>query len=412
MVNRLPEDNAAERAVLGACLLSDAAIETTAQLLEPRDFPTLNHQAIYTAILAVHHSGARPDPLAVHRAIAAGVSIDAAYFHELINDTPSVSNVDRHARAVADAHVRRQLIHAAADINAIATGATGTIDADDAIDQARSLLETIDMPVGRGAPDPDIDTFTASVDTEYDWLIPDFLERRDRMLVTAGEGAGKSTLLTQIAVQAAAGIHPWNHHACTPRNVLIIDLENSPRLVTRRLAKLRQQTGPTFNPQRLRVHTRPDGLDLTTRTDRRWLMDRCQANATELLVIGPAYRMSSGVAAKGDIGGEDQARKVTRALDDLRERCGLTLLMETHAPHGDHHGRDLRPFGSSVWLRWPEFGIGLTLDRDDVMQRRFVMTHWRGPRDQRTWPKALLRESGRWPWTPDGMPAGTFRGAA
>jgi hypothetical protein len=26
------------------------------------------------------------------------------------------------------------------------------------------------------------------------------------------------------------------------------------------------------------------------------------------------------------------------------------------------------------------------------------MTHWRGPRDEREWPTALIRE-GRWPWS-------------
>lgn len=409
MVNQLPVDDQAERAVLGACLLSAIAIDDVVHTLEPADFAKMAHQAIYAAIVATHTAGARPDILAVHRAIEPGVTVDLAYLHELLVDTPSVSNAAHHANIVIDAHIRRDLIHAASDIAELARGAVGSDGTGDIIDRARALVGRIDLPAGKGAPDPDVDSFTASVPTDYDWLVPDFLEHRDRMLVTAGEGAGKSTLLAQIGVMVAAGIHPWTHQPCTPHNVLIIDLENSPRLVTRRLKALRTQAGAGFNPQRLRVHSRSDGLDLTTRVDRRWLIDRCQANAAELLVIGPAYRMSAGVAAKGDIGGENQARTVTQVLDDVRERCGVTLLMETHAPHGDSYGRDLRPFGSSVWLRWPEFGIGLAADRDDGTNRRFKLTHWRGPRDQRTWPKALLRESGRWPWTPDGMPSGSFR---
>jgi len=70
------------------------------------------------------------------------------------------------------------------------------------------------------------------------------------------------------------------------------------------------------------------------------------------------------------------------------------LVMETHAPHGGNFGRDLRPFGSSVWLRWPEFGIGLRKEDDD----RYLVEHWRGPRDKRTWPTALQRRR-EWPWT-------------
>jgi RecA-family ATPase len=232
------------------------------------------------------------------------------------------------------------------------------------------------------------------------------------MLVTAGEGVGKSVLLRQIGVQAAAGIHPWTGANIEPRNVLIVDLENSDRQVSRALKHLVVQAGTSLDPSRLRVCSRADGIDLTTRTDRRWLLERCIANRAELLVIGPLYRMESGVASRGDTGGQDKARQVTAALDDIRMRTGVALLMETHAPHGDGLMRDLRPFGSSVWLRWPEFGIGLRLDPDREDPNCYVLKHWRGPRDVRIWPKRLLKGRGRWMWTPDGLPDGTFTSVA
>jgi hypothetical protein len=394
---RQPYDEPAERAVIGACLCSDLAAEDVSRILTADDFHVLRHKAIYAAIVGELTEHRRIDMLAVHRRIT-GIDVDLAYLHELQNSTPTISNAVNHAEVVAAHKVRRDLIHAAAQISAL--GMEGVTDAADAAQQARDILATIDMPAGRGAPDPDIDTFVGSVDTTYDWLIPDFLERRDRMLVTAGEGHGKSMLLAQIAVQAAAGIHPWTRREVTPRNVLLVDLENGARLVTRRLAGLRAKAGERLDPQRLRVHTRPDGIDLTTRGDRRWLIDRCEANATELLVIGPAYRMSSGVAERGDVGGEDHARKITKALDEIRTICGVTLLLETHAPHGDQFGsRNLRPFGSTVWLRWPEFGVGIRPDKEDPMRRRYSFEHWRGPRDVRPWPISLER-GGNWPWTP------------
>lgn len=396
-------DPDAERALIGACLLSDLAIEQSSAIVGPSDFQTLRHQQVYAEILHQHETGA-VDVVS----IAGKVDGDGAlaYLHELQNATPRISNAARYATTIADWKLRRDLLFAADQIMRMAKD-EAIPDAADAAEQARALLQPLDMPIGRGAPDPDVDSFIKSTDTDYDWLIPDFLERRDRMLVTAGEGGGKSTLLAQIGVMAAAGIHPWTHAEITPRNVLIVDLENSERLVTRRLTSMRKVAGPTFDPQRLRVHVRSSGLDLTTRSDRRWLIDRCQANATELLVIGPAYRMSAGVAAKGDIGGEDHARKVTQALDEIRNRCNVTLLMETHAPHGQNGlGRDLRPFGSSVWLRWPEFGIGLRRHDPDSFER-WDVEHWRGPRDVRIWPRELQRGAGRWPWTPV-MPGPTF----
>lgn len=393
-------DHDTERALLGACLLSDMAVEDSARLIQPGDFGALRHQQIYAAIL--EQRPGRVDPIT----LAAQLGEDALpYLHELQNATPSIGNAGRYALTVANWKLRRDLLHAS---DQIATLAYIDGDAGQAADQARSLLQHLDLPARRGAPDPDVDTFVGSIDTSYDWLIPGFLEHRDRLLLTAYEGAGKSVLLTQIAVMAAAGIHPWTYERIEPRNVLLVDLENSPRMVSRRLRSLRSKVDSTrFDPQRLRVHTRPSGIDLTTRTDRRWLLDRCEANATELLVIGPAYRLSAGVADRGDVGGEDHIRSVTAALDEIRVRCNVTLLMETHAPHGGGEGRvrDLRPFGSSVWLRWPEFGIGIRRDGDSLT--RYKLDHWRGPRDRRTWPTHLEKEAGKWPWTPR-MPDGTF----
>lgn len=399
-----------ERAVIGACLLSDIAIEDTAAILAPGDFTDHRHQSLYQAIIELHDAGQRVDVLTLAKQLPAELGIGLEQLHALQNDTPSISNAAKYATAIADYAVRRRLALAAADIAALANGDHASHDAADAADRARELLANIDMPIGKGAPDPDIDSFIGSVDTSYDWLIPGFLERRDRMLVTAGEGMGKSVLLAQIAVMAAAGIHPWTIEQVPPRNVLLVDLENGSRLVTRRLDGLRRAAGAQLNPQRLRIHSRPGGIDLTSRTDRRWLLERCQANNAELLVIGPAYRMSDGAPQRGDTGGEAQARAITKALDDIRNRAGVALLMETHAPHGNLSGRDLRPIGSSVWLRWPEFGVGFAID-DDHGRRAFKLSHWRGPRDHRTWPTHIERYGKPWPWLPL-MPTGTYSSAA
>jgi hypothetical protein len=52
-------------------------------------------------------------------------------------------------------------------------------------------------------------------DDEPDWLIPDLLERRDRLILTGEEGLGKSYLLRQIAIMAAAGLDPFDDLAST-----------------------------------------------------------------------------------------------------------------------------------------------------------------------------------------------------
>jgi hypothetical protein len=402
-VSTFPHDLAAEQALLGACLLKDSAIDVSSEIVTPADFHKPQHQTIYAAILEAWAQGS-VDSVTVHQ--RCGDIADLAYLHELQNVTPAISHAGRYANIIADHALRRKLIAASAQIAELGWQRSNTIDAVDAADQARALLADLHIPTGRGAPDVDVATFIASVDTAYDWLIPNVLERRDRMLITASEGGGKSVLLAQIAVQTAAGIHPWTLEPMAPRNVTIIDLENSDRLIRRRLESLVKVAGDRLDPMRLRIHARPNGLDLTKTPDKRWLLDRCIANAAELLVIGPVYRMMAGAASKGDAGAEDQTRQVTKALDEIRTRCNVTLLMESHAPHSQNGlGRDLRPFGSSVWLRWPEFGFGLRKEDDNG---RYLFEAWRGPRDVRQWPTMLARDAGEWMWTPI-MPTGTYR---
>ena len=394
--DQFPYEPEAERAVLGACMLSAMVVEQVQQILEPGDFFRPEHQAIFTAMKEAHGHGEVVEPVSLQAYLPSGYDVDPAYLHGLLNGTYTTSNATRYAETIVAANVRRRLIHASSEISKMAfDGSSAT--AGDLIDKGREMLASIDMPVGRGPEDLDVQDFIEQMSTPYDWLVPDFLERTDRCLITGGEGKGKSFLLQQIAVMVASGIHPWTLTDITPAKVTYIDLENAPRLVARRFNRLRELAGPKLPRRTLRIHSRPLGIDITKRPDRLWLADRCAANEAELLVIGPAYRLYGGNADRGDVGQEDHIRTVTAALDDLRVRCGITLLMETHAPHGDRNSRDLRPFGSSVWLRWPEFGLGLAESEE---RNYYDLKHWRGARDERLWPKGFMRGTGKWPWMP------------
>lgn len=400
MTRDYPHDHDAEDALLGAAMLSDVAIETAGQIITADDFNKPGNGHIWHAICATYATG-KVDAVAVAAQLQAdgfkGDAYNLATLSKLTLNTPAVSNALRYARIVTEHATRARLWAAAAEL---IDRVQADPDAASLAEYARERFAGIDVPAGKPVPDPDFVSFMEAHAAEYDWIVPGVLEHRDRLLITAAEGAGKSILCAQIGVMTAAGLHCWTAKPIQPRNVAIIDLENSPRMLTRRLGMMRAaaiRCGATLDPQRLRVCARPEGLDLTTRTDRRWLLERCQANQTEMLVIGPAYRMSAGAAAKGDVGGEDQARTVTKALDEIRNRCNVTLIMETHAPHGGAFGRDLRPFGSSVWLRWPEFGLGIRRSGDSPDD--YEVEHWRGPRDQRTWPSVLQRHRGHWPWT-------------
>lgn len=233
-------------------------------------------------------------------------------------------------------------------------------------------------------PVPTVAEFLAHAEDPYDWLVPGLLERGDRLIVTGPEGGGKSTLLRQLAVQLAAGIHPFGGGDFRAMRVLLLDVENSERQVRRAMRPLVLAAKSDGIP--LYVGTRPQGLDLLHRPDAERLLSVVEAVRPELIIGGPMYKLSGGDPTE-----EGTARVVAAYLDRLRAQYGLALILEAHSPYANGGTRHpLRPYGASLWSRWPEFGIHLSKDGE--------LTHWRGPRDEREWP-ALLERGGAWPWT-------------
>lgn len=246
-------------------------------------------------------------------------------------------------------------------------------------------------------PSPDLDELLAEPDPEYDWIVEGLIERGDRTILTGAEGVGKSTLSRQIAVAVASGLHPFTFEPIVPVRTLLVDVENGRRHVKRKLRALRQAAGDEYRGI-LRIETLTGGLDLTTQTDASRLAKLVDANRAELLVIGPVYKL-----AMGDPSDEPTARTVAARLDRLRVDFGCALLLEAHSPHSQNGTRAQRPYGASLWMRWPEFGIHLDANGK--------LAHWRGPRDEREWPRRLVR-SEPWPFAvADDAPApdGTFR---
>lgn len=256
---------------------------------------------------------------------------------------------------------------------------------------------------------PDLATFLGVEDPPEDWIIPDLLERGDRLIWTGLEGLGKSMVTRQLAISAAAGLHPFTDHLITPQSVLFIDCENPVRYSRRHFRSLaftaQHKTRPVPEGG-FRIIHRTEGVDLSREDELAWLLERVTAHKPDLLVIGPLYKLH-GL----DINDETAARVVTSALDQARLKVDCALIIEAHAPHGEAGKRSLRVSGSSLFRRWPEFGIGICPhpDAGDAEPCKHVsVRHWRGSRAIRDWPRELVygRQGLDWPWVvPAGSPA-------
>ncbi|MGI8796911.1 MAG: AAA family ATPase [Acidimicrobiia bacterium] len=233
--------------------------------------------------------------------------------------------------------------------------------------------------------DPDLDDFLDEPDVEHDWLIPDVLERGERWILTGAEGIGKSELCRGVAIQTGAGIHPFTLEPMDPLRVLLVDCENGRRHVRRKLRTLRNVAGDRLNRGQVIPIIEPSGVDLLEGDAVRWLTERIECNRPDLVIIGPLYKL-----AGGDPTSEEVARRVSGVFDQLRGTFAIALLIEAHSPYASAGKRPERPYGASLWSRWPEFGLHLSAQGQ--------LHHWRGDRDEREWPTGLTR-GGAWPWT-------------
>jgi replicative DNA helicase len=259
-----------------------------------------------------------------------------------------------------------------------------------------------------------------------DWMIPGLIERGERIVITGPEGLGKSTVIKQIACCVAAGVDPWSQERVSRDGfrVLHIDTENS-RRQTRRNYRWIGSGMPSNAAEdwrsRIHLHIRTEGVNLAGR-DRAWFHQVAAQCSPDLIVLGPAYKVMAGLDPNKDV----DVLSLFSAIDEVRTRHDAAVLIEAHSPHGGEIGkRPVRPFGSSVWLRWPEVGFGFRVDEEQEksiqeMERvqgirrlgnksnrpeHLRVVSWRGQREDRDWPGGIA-------WGPDGgLPWVKYRSA-
>lgn len=219
----IPSDLAAERAVLGSMMLSDAALAECLEILHPRDFARPAHKEIYAAVAAISGRGEHADPITVkaeleHRGTLPRTG-GASYLHDLISAVPSVANAAWYGRRVRECAVRWRLAESAVKIRDAAL--KGDADLADRISTAYKVLDEAAgtaMPAGaRSVADligPVIDKIGRGAEArqgipsgwlDLDLLIPGF---RGGELITVGArpGMGKSVVMLNVAVHAGVDL--------------------------------------------------------------------------------------------------------------------------------------------------------------------------------------------------------------
>lgn len=394
----MPYDVDAERALLGWMLLKVEAVEHVMERLVAGDFWNAQMASLYALIVAEYSAGRSTDVNAILGIALEHVrGVDGPYLLELMQAPITGGSLDSLVERIREKALRRRLV-TVGTTTAVGALQRTTVSAQSLVESLRAEVDRLgDLATADTSAPVPINEFLAG-EIVYDWLIEGLIERQERIMVTAPESFGKSTLMRQLVVTFAAGIHPFDYGRTAPRRTLLVDCENPPGLNQRRYRALTIQAhNAGWDGTGLWIDPKPEGLDLTTSQDAAWLVSRVRKVNPEILAIGPIYKIQSG-----DVNDESVARKVTNVLDYIRGRFGCALLMEAHSPHGSGPGlRPVRPFGASLWRRWPDFGLGLrpvapgeAFDRTRLAE----IVQWKA-RDERTWP-AGLRAGGTWPWVP------------
>lgn len=215
-----PANLEAEENVLGACLISQGAVDTATELLEPQHFYRETHGTIFAAIQGLKERGDPVDAIIVAAELERLGILERvggqSRIAELAALVTAASNVAHYAAIVVEAARSRSVIKVALAVQQAASNG-GLAMHPELIDQAIVALEDArQLPGEPGLPEGpvflNINDFVAR-----QFAPPEPLLGTDMLPIIAGgsfnllagrPGAGKTTLLMDAVCHMAAGV-PW-----------------------------------------------------------------------------------------------------------------------------------------------------------------------------------------------------------
>lgn len=401
-----PQAVESERAVLAAAMWSSESMLIAVQMLSDDDWYRPVHADLWRVMRRLHSAGVAIEPRAVY---GEAKNLGAGHLSVVVDLGASgmaFGDVEYHCRRLIEATTSRELRRALHRGWQWAT----SIDrepvevAEDIIESLRVVQRTQDI---KSTEIDILDLVKRRVDPP-DWVIPGLMARMNRLILTAPEGWGKSTLLRQLGMCTAAGLHPFRPEGIEPKRVYVLDAENPEDVNTEEYGRIHDYLGDIGQlpkPGMLIVDEHHGGIDLLDPRVTAGILNRLERLRPDLIIVGPLYQLHDENPHD-----EGPARKLARALDRMRSVNQSALITEAHSPHSDGpSGQLMRPFGASLWKRWPEFGFCLhpvPVDKGSSAEARHIaaamkesqFSPWRGQRGRnRTWPK-FLSQGSRLPW--------------
>lgn len=220
----LPQNDDAEKSVLGAILIENSAIHEVMEILTPDDFYRDAHRRIYDSMVSLENSSSPIDILTLYEYLKSrGNLLDdvggSTYLTHLTEIVPTAVNVSHYARIVKDKSILRNLVLTATEI--AHSGLEDGINPEEYIDRAeKSIIEIAQKKIKpgfyhskeliQGALET-IETLHSrkelitGVSTGFEKLdyLTAGLQASDLVIIAARPGLGKTTFCLNIASHAA-----------------------------------------------------------------------------------------------------------------------------------------------------------------------------------------------------------------
>lgn len=221
----LPYSIEAEQTVLGAILLSPDILPTVIVHLKPESFYREQHRELFSIILRMFTNGSPADVVTViNEAVSAGIFETAAmartYLTGIMENVPTVSNIESYCKIVEDKYLLRALINASQEI--IEAASSGGESAKNLLDLAEQKI--YDIRQGREIDGltkisqivvsayEKIQKLSGEDKEQYQGLRSGFalldnyiagLNKSDMIVMAGRPGSGKTTFAVNIAANVA-----------------------------------------------------------------------------------------------------------------------------------------------------------------------------------------------------------------
>jgi len=147
-----PQNIDAEKAVLGAVLIDNEALNKVLEVIKSADFYVEGHRKIYDSMAVLYERGEPTDFLTVSNHLKQQGLLDfiggASYLSSLADTIPSSANILSYAKIIKEKAIIRKLIEASTEIATL--GYEGAQDAEEMLDRAEKII--FDMTENRSRP--------------------------------------------------------------------------------------------------------------------------------------------------------------------------------------------------------------------------------------------------------------------